>query len=56
MKPMKIASGNAWLYLLIVGGGALGLGLLVPFLFYRARKPAWKLPDVTPEGSEVSPA
>ena len=32
-------------YFLIVGGGALGLGLLVPFLFYRFRKPSWKLPD-----------
>ena len=31
-------------YLLIVGGGALGLGLLVPFLFYRLRKPSWKQP------------
>ena len=30
---------------LIVGGGALGLGLLVPFLFYRFRKPSWKQPD-----------
>ncbi len=37
---------------LIVAGGALGLGLLVPFLFYRLRKPSWKLP----EGSEVSPS
>ena len=37
-------------YLLIVAGGALGLGLLVPFLFYRLRKPSWKLP----EGAEVS--
>ena len=39
-------------YLLIVAGGALGLGLLVPFLFYRLRKPSWKQPEpqgVTPE-------
>ena len=36
--------------ILIVGGGALGLGLLVPFLFYRFRKPSWKqdkAPEVT---------
>ncbi len=32
-------------YFLIVGGGALGLGLLVPFLFYRFRKPSWKQPE-----------
>jgi putative glutamate/gamma-aminobutyrate antiporter len=56
IPPSQFASGNSGLYLVIVAGGALGLGLLVPFLFYRARKPAWKLPDATPEGSEVSPA
>ena len=37
-------SGNSGVYFLIVGGGALGLGLLVPFLFYRSRKPSWKQP------------
>jgi hypothetical protein len=26
----------------IVGGGALGLGLLVPYLFYKLRKPHWR--------------
>ena len=25
--------------------GAGGTGLLVPFLFYKFRKPSWKLPD-----------
>jgi len=30
---------------LTVAGGALGLGLLVPFLFYRLRKPSWKQTD-----------
>ena len=39
----QFGGGSTWLYVLIVGGGALGLGLLVPFLFYRARKPSWKL-------------
>ena len=32
----------------IVGGGALGLGLLVPFIFYRLRKPSWRQPE--PQG------
>ena len=27
---------------IVVGGGALGLGLLVPYLFYRFRKPSWR--------------
>ena len=52
VPPSQFESGNAGLYLLIVAGGALGLGLLVPFLFYRLRKPSWKLP----EASEVSPS
>ncbi|MDM7856439.1 APC family permease [Cellulomonas alba] len=45
IPPSQFASGNAGVYLLIVAGGALGLGLLVPWLFYRSRKPSWKLPD-----------
>jgi glutamate:GABA antiporter len=45
IPPSQFGEGNIGLYLLIVGGGALGLGLLVPYLFYRARKPSWKLGD-----------
>jgi amino acid transporter len=44
IPPSQFASGNAGLYLVIVAGGALGLGLLVPFLFYKLRKPAWRQP------------
>jgi amino acid transporter len=43
VPPSQFESGSVGVYLLIVGGGALGLGLLVPYLFYRARKPSWKL-------------
>jgi amino acid transporter len=42
IPPSQFESGNIWVYLLIVGGGALGLGLLVPYLFYKMRKPSWK--------------
>jgi amino acid transporter len=45
IPPSQFASGNASVYFLIVGGGALGLGLLVPFLFHRFRKPSWKQPE-----------
>jgi glutamate:GABA antiporter len=45
VPPSQFGEGNIGLYLLIVGGGALGLGLLVPYLFYRSRKPSWKLGD-----------
>jgi glutamate:GABA antiporter len=41
IPPSQFESGNVWVYLLIVGGGALGLGLLVPYLFYKMRKPSW---------------
>ena len=37
-------------------GGALGLGLLVPYLFYRSRKPSWKQPDEPQPTEEVSQA
>ena len=43
--PSQFEEGSVGLYLLIVAGGALGLGLLVPYLFYRSRKPSWKLAD-----------
>jgi glutamate:GABA antiporter len=33
------------LYVAIVGGGLVVVGLLVPFLFYRLRKPSWKSAD-----------
>ncbi|SNY52947.1 APC family permease [Paractinoplanes atraurantiacus] len=38
----QFGSGSVGTYLAIVAGGALGLGLLVPYLFYRFRKPHWK--------------
>jgi amino acid transporter len=49
IPPSQFEAGNVWVYLLIVGGGALGLGLLVPYLFYRLRKPSWR----TAESEEV---
>jgi len=42
VPPSQFSSGNNGIYVLIVGAGALGLGLLVPYLFYRSRKPSWK--------------
>ncbi|VVJ22112.1 Uncharacterised protein [Amycolatopsis camponoti] len=47
VPPSQFGSGNPWIYLGVVAGGALGLGLLVPFLFYRLRKPSWRLPEVS---------
>ena len=53
IPPSQIESGSGGAYFIIVAGGALGLGLLVPFLFYRFRKPSWKQ---QPEQAEVSPS
>jgi amino acid transporter len=46
VPPSQFGSGNAVTYFLIVAGGAIGLGIVVPVLFYRLRKPSWKLPEV----------
>jgi glutamate:GABA antiporter len=56
IPPSQFGDGNKGVYILIVAGGALGLGLLVPYLFYRSRKPSWKLPDAAAEAPEVSAA
>ena len=48
VPPSQFGSGNAGTYVLIVAGGALGLGLLVPYLFYRFRKPSWRQPEEVP--------
>jgi glutamate:GABA antiporter len=52
IPPSQFGSGNVGLYLVIVAGGALGLGLLVPYLFYKLRKPSWKTAE--PEEAQVS--
>ena len=52
VPPSQFESGNVGVYIVIVAGGALGLGLLVPYLFYRFRKPTWKQPDT----AEVQPS
>ncbi|MET9000273.1 APC family permease [Amycolatopsis sp. NPDC004169] len=46
VPPSQFGSGSPWVYLAIVAGGALGLGLVVPFLFHRLRKPSWRQPEV----------
>ncbi|TWD74831.1 amino acid transporter [Kribbella amoyensis] len=53
IPPSQFESGNGGVYFIIVAGGALGLGLLVPFLFYRLRKPSWKLPEDEVEAGEA---
>src|SRR3954447_13725831 len=45
IPPSQFGGSGGLSYFLIVGGGALGLGLLVPFLFYHFRKPSWRQPE-----------
>jgi amino acid transporter len=55
IPPSQFSEGNPWVYFVIVAGGALGLGLLVPWLFYRFRKPSWKQPEAAAQTeAEVS--
>ncbi|MCU7726012.1 APC family permease [Actinoplanes sp. KI2] len=56
IPPSQFGGGNPWIYFLIVAVGALGLGLLVPFLFYRARKPSWKTADAETADPEAEVA
>jgi glutamate:GABA antiporter len=41
----QFGGGNAVVYVAIVGGGLILLGLVVPYLFYRFRKPSWQTAD-----------
>jgi len=54
IPPSQFGGGNPWVYFLIVAVGALGLGLLVPYLFYRSRKPSWKTGDADNAEAEVA--
>ncbi|WP_084557709.1 APC family permease [Hamadaea tsunoensis] len=53
IPPSQFASGNTAVYVAVVAGGALGLGLLVPYLFYRFRKPSWKTATASEEVAEA---
>ena len=45
----QFGGGSAGLYVLIVGGGLLIVGLLIPYLFYRFRKPSWRPTEPAPD-------
>ncbi|WP_435975182.1 APC family permease [Streptomyces sp. Qhu_M48] len=38
----QFGGGSVWVYVGIVGGGLLLLGVLIPWLFLKLRKPSWK--------------
>ncbi|ACU75446.1 amino acid permease-associated region [Catenulispora acidiphila DSM 44928] len=44
----QFGSGSVWSYVLIIAGGLLLLGFLIPFGFLKARKPSWRRADGEP--------
>jgi glutamate:GABA antiporter len=42
VPPSQFGRGGPASYVAIVGGGVVLIGLLVPFLFYRLRRPSWR--------------
>jgi putative glutamate/gamma-aminobutyrate antiporter len=49
----QFGGGSTALYVLIIGGGLLVIGLLIPFLFLWLRKPAWKNAVPAPADDEA---
>ncbi|MEU2508226.1 APC family permease [Streptomyces sp. NPDC007863] len=52
VPPSQFGSGSVWSYILIVGGGLVILGLLIPWAFLKLRKPSWRTAEAaaTDEG------
>ncbi|MEV6202317.1 APC family permease [Streptomyces sp. NPDC051771] len=52
VPPSQFGSGSIWSYILIVGGGLVILGLLIPWAFLKLRKPSWRTAEAaaTDEG------
>ena len=48
VPPSQFGSGSLWVYILIVAGGLVIVGLLIPFLLVRFRKPSWRSPAASP--------
>jgi putative glutamate/gamma-aminobutyrate antiporter len=48
VPPSQFGSGSPLEYFLIVAGGLILIGLLIPFLLVRFRRPSWKTADTEP--------
>jgi amino acid transporter len=48
----QFGGGSTLSYVAIIGGGLLVIGLLIPFLFLKLRKPGWKNAVPAPDGDE----
>ena len=49
VPPSQFGEGSPVLFIAIVGGGILLLGVIVPFLLVRLRKPSWHIAPTAPE-------
>ncbi|MER5281119.1 APC family permease [Streptomyces sp. NPDC002809] len=54
VPPSQFGGGSIGVYVAIIGGGLLILGLLVPYLFLRLRKPSWRTHAADPTGEEAT--
>jgi amino acid transporter len=45
VPPSQFGSGSPWAFVGIVGGGMLILGLLIPLVLIKTRKPSWRVSD-----------
>ncbi|MFC8171017.1 APC family permease [Streptomyces sp. NPDC057242] len=57
VPPSQFGGSSVWSYVLVIGGGLVVLGLLIPALFLKFRKPDWRTaaadgPDAT-EGEQA---
>jgi glutamate:GABA antiporter len=48
----QFGGGSTLVYVAIIGGGLLVIGLLIPFLFLKLRKPGWKNAVPAADGDE----
>ncbi|MBE8475760.1 APC family permease [Streptomyces justiciae] len=42
VPPSQFGGGSVWSYVLLIGGGLVILGLLIPYAFLKFRKPTWR--------------
>ncbi|MFJ2091098.1 APC family permease [Streptomyces sp. NPDC087901] len=54
VPPSQFGGGSVGVYVAIIGSGLLILGLLVPYLFLRLRKPGWRTNAADPTGEEAA--
>jgi hypothetical protein len=46
VPPSQFSDGSPWIFVAIVGSGIGILGVVVPLLLVKFRKPSWKIEEV----------